>query len=235
MKLLVILLMLAVLYLLYRIAVPKRKDTKKESSHPPKQAIDTSEVVVKSRFVIPQVGQPRTTHTTSLKTDFQEEKQDIFAAETPKKEAAIPPERLDDAFASEPNPDDLDIEPGENEAGANEEPNAEPDTEVDGEEEAEELRQTLGRDAERAGGWSVEEMVAAVEAVQNPTDEKAVILLKAEKTDLFEQLVSGDTGKADRITDIVNRHVQKLYPEEETEMDGNSDLDKFDVIADFLS
>ncbi|MDR2968102.1 MAG: hypothetical protein LBV32_00690 [Tannerellaceae bacterium] len=233
MKLLVILLMLAALYLLYRIAVPKRKDTKKESSHPPKQPIDLSEVVVKSRFVIPQAGQPQPTHTTSLKTDFQEEKPDIFAAEIEKKEAAIPPERLDDAFASEPNPDDLDIEPGENEAGADDEP----ETEVDGEEEAEELRQTLGRDAERAGGWSVEEMEAAVDAVQNPTDEKAAILLKAEKTDLFEQLVSGDKGKADRITAIVERHVKRVYPEQasenENESKNDSDLENFDV-AEFL-
>jgi hypothetical protein len=235
MKLLVILLMLAVLYLLYRIAVPKQKGMKKENATPSKTPIDINEVVVKSRFVLPDRSNTAQHADSKDESGKPEEKQDIFAAETEKKEVAIPPDRLDDAFASEPNPDDLDIEPGENEVGADDEPNAEREADVDGEEEAEELRQTLGRDAERAGGWSVEEMVAAVEAVQNPTDEKAAILLKAEKTDLFEQLISGDEAKADRITDIVSRHVKKLYPEEETETDGNSDLDKFDVAADFLS
>ncbi len=146
MKLIVILLMPVVLYLLYRIAVPKRKETQKESDTLPKKPVDISEVVVKSRFVRPGTGQPRTTHTTSLKTDFEEEKPDIFASESGKKEAAIPPERLDDAFTSEPNPEDLDIEPDENEAGATDKPEAEVDTE----EEAEELRQVLGRDAEQA-------------------------------------------------------------------------------------
>lgn len=230
MKVLVILIMLAALYLLYRIACPKRQKPKKEGGNPPKHPIDISEVVVKSRFVLPDRSNSAQHADRKQESDTQEEKADIFAPETEKKAVAIPPDRLDEAFSSEPNPDELDIEPDENETVATNET----ETEVDSEEEAEELRQTLGGDAVPADGLSVEEMEAAVAALRNPTEEQAAILLGVEKTDLFEQLVSGDTGRAERITNIINRHVQKLYPEEANEKGGNSDLEHFDV-AEFLS
>lgn len=230
MKVLVILIMLAALYLLYRIACPKRQGTKKEGGNPPKHPIDISEVVVKSRFVLPDRSNSAQHADRKQESDTQQEKPDIFAPETEKKAVAIPPDRLDEAFSSEPNPDELDIEPDENETVATNET----ETEVDSEEEAEELRQTLGGDAVPADGLSVEEMEAAVAALRNPTEEQAAILLGVEKTDMFEQLVSGDTGRAERITNIINRHVQKLYPEEANEKGGNSDLEHFDV-AEFLS
>jgi hypothetical protein len=222
MKILVILIMLAALYLLYRIAFPKERETKKGGDILQKKQIDTSEVVVKSRFVRPDFRQLQPARTASLKTDYQEEKPDIFVSETKKREVTIPVEKLDKIFNEEPNPEDLDIEPDENET----------DVEVDVEEEAEELRQVLGQDLQQADGWSIEEMTMVVEATQNPTDEKAALLYRAEKTDMFEQLVSGDEGKAGRIAAIIERHIQRLVPEDES--NAKNDLEHFDVM-EFLS
>lgn len=222
MKPLAILIMLAALFLLYRIAYPKRQEAKRGGDTPRKREIDIGGVIVKSRFVRPLPGQARTTPATPPKTDFQAEKADIFAAENGKREVAVPPERLNDAFADEPDPDDLDIEPDAME------------TDSDTDEEAEELRRALGRDAQRADGLSIEEMTEAIEATRNPTDEKADLLCRIEKTDMFERLVSTDSEKALRITAIIERHIRSLYPEETGEgKDGNDPVD-FDV-ADFLS
>jgi hypothetical protein len=223
MKFLAILIMLAALWLLYRIAYPKRQEAKRGGDAPKKRRIDPSEVVVKSSFVRPSVGQPRTTTATSVKADSQMEKADIFAAANEKRDAAIPPERLDDAFSEEPDPNDLDIEPDENEVGAQ--------TDI---EEAEALRQMLGRNAGFAGGLSIEQMDEVVEATRNPTDEKADLLYKIEKTDMFEKLVSGDVVKSQRITAIIERHVRNLYPEDGGDESDGSDPVDFDV-AEFLS
>ena len=201
MKLFVSLVMLAALFLLYRIAFPKQPEAKKENNTPPKREFDLSDVVIKSRFVPPDIGQPRTTPATILKTDFQEEKAVIFAAgNEEKRSAVVPPEKLDEAFANEPNPDDLDIFPDEEEE--------ERLNEEDLEEEAEDLRQTMGEDAEPASGWSIEEMTEAAKAIAKPTDEKAAVLYRVEKSDLFEQLLSGDEGKAAAITAIIERHIR---------------------------
>jgi hypothetical protein len=175
---------------------------------PRKRQIDPSEVVVKSRFVRPPVGQPQPTPATPSEADFQTEKPDTFAIRNGE------PDLPDD----EPDPDDLDIEPDENER-------------VPDMEEAEELRQTLGRDAEFADGLSIEQMTDAVEATRNPTNEKADLLYKIEKTDMFEQLVAGDAMKATLITAIVDRHVRNLYPEETGDSEGQVYFD----VADFLS
>jgi hypothetical protein len=221
MKILVILMMLATLYWFYRIAFPKSKEMKKGDEIPPQRPIEISEVVVKSRFVRPGLGQPKTSAATSLGTDPQAEKPDIFATGNEKKEAVIPPEKLDEIFSEEVNPEDLDIERDENEADA--------DRVVDGEEEAEELRQALG-DAGQAYGLSIEEMTAAVRATENPTDEKAALLYRIERTDMFEQLVSGDEGKAERIAAIIERHIQRVVPQDTNEDNNNSDPEDFDVM-----
>lgn len=226
MKIIAIIMMLAALFLLYRIAYPKRQQTKKEGDTPRKKAIDISNVVVKSHFVRPVPAQPQTTHTAPLESDFQTEKPDIFVPGNEKREAVVPPERFDEAFAEEPDPEDLDIEPDENETGV--------DAEVDYDEEAEELRQILGRNAERADGWSIEEMAEVVEAADNPTDGKAAMLYRAEKTDLFEQIVSGDAEKANRIAAIIERHVRSLYPADTDEENGTNDATDFDI-SEFLS
>jgi hypothetical protein len=221
MKTIAIAIMLAALFLLYRVAYPKQPKTKSGNDIPQKKEIDVSEVVVKSRFVRPKIGQPQPTHTTTQKNDFQEEIPITFAAGNENRNAVIPPEKLNEVFAEEVNPDDLEIDPDEDE---------EPTNVADLEEEAEDLRETLSNDAELATGMSIEEMTEAAQAIDNPTDEKANVLFQVEKTDMFEKLVSGDDGKAATITAIIERHVQSLLSEVENENDDNSDID----VSEFL-
>ena len=224
MKTLVLIIMLVALYLLYRIAFPKRRETKQGSEIPQKRETDASEAVVKSRFVRPVQGQPQPTYATPLKTDLQEEKPSIFAGGNEKKDAVIPPGKLDEVFADEPNPEDLDIPPDEDDEN----------DETDLDEEAEEFLQTPGSDAEMADGLTIEEMSETIEAIHNPTDEKAGLLYRMEKTDMFEQLVSGDEGKAARIKAVIDRYIQSRYPEVENvtddkENDNGNEWKDFDI------
>jgi hypothetical protein len=216
------------LFLLYRIAFVKQPEDEKQNNNIPRnREADPSEAVIKNRFVRPLPGQPQPTPATSLKTDKQEEKPDIFAAGNEKGNTVIPPDELDDVFDNEPNPEDLDIPSDDGDEISEPEPDAE--------EENEDLRQTLGREAELAGGMSIEEMESAAEAVNNPADGKAELLLKIEPTDMFERMVSGDEGKQARIKTIIDRHVQRLNPEtQDKEDDNDGDLENFDVMK-FLS
>ena len=223
MKLLAVLILLIIQFLLYRIAIPKkRKDTSQCTGIPRKRAADASEVVVKTRFVRPDAGQLRPTHTTSLKTDLQEEKPFTFAAGNGKDDAVIPPETLYEVFADDPNPEDLDIPPDDDD-----------ESEVpDLEEESADLQQTPDGSAGMADGLSIEELTEAVEAIGNPTDEHAGILYRVETTDMFEQLVSGDEGKAVQIKSIIERLISSERSESREsnkELTGDSGWGNFDM------
>jgi hypothetical protein len=228
MKTFVITVMLIALYLLYRIAFPKRAETKRGNDVPQKKETDANDVVVKSSFVRGNRSQPAPTPATTEKSENQTKKPDIFAPGNGNRTAVIPPEKLDEVFGAEPKPDDLDIEPDD-----------EPDTaELDAEEEAEELRQVLGKDAEPADGLTYEEMAEAIDAVNNPSDETgketARVLSGLEETDMFEQLVSGDEGKALRIKAVIDRYEQSLLPETSQEDEDRNEYGDFNI-ADFLS
>ena len=81
------------------------------------------------------------------------------------------------------------------------------------------------------GGLSIEEMTDAAKAIDNPTDEKADILFKVEKTDMFEQMVSSDEGKAERIKAIITRYIQNLPSENAYEDSNNSNIENVDVMG----
>ena len=223
MKLFVIMIMLTALYLLYRIAFPKSPEAKTGSDIPPDRETDADDCVKKSRYVSACRRQPQPTPAMDVNSDCQVEKPSIFASRNEKTDAVIPPGKLGEVFGEDPGPEDLDIEPDdENETGS-----------PDGEEESEELRQTLGGDVEPAGGFSVEEMEEAARAVDKPSGRNAAILFRVEKTDLFEQLVSGDEGKAARIKALIDSHIRSLNLEVENE-ERNSDPEDFDMM-EFLS
>jgi hypothetical protein len=230
MKLFAATVMLVALFLLYRIAYPpKPAATKKGDDIPEKKEIDADEVVGKSHFVRPPDSHPQTTPATVLNPEKQDEKAYIFAPENGKTDAVIPFDRLDEIFGDEqPDEDDLDISP-DDEPDENE-----PDEDMpDADEEAEELRQALGQETEFADGFSIEEMETATKAIDTPTDENAEILYRVENTDMFEKLVSGDEGKRQQITAVINRHIQSLFPEVANESNDN-EYSNFNI-ADFLS
>jgi hypothetical protein len=222
MKVFALIITLAALYFSYRIAYPKQAAAKKRNDPPqPRSGFDVSEVVVKSRFVRPDAGQPQPTRTTPAKTVLQDEKPPIFAAGNEKSNAVIPVEKLDEVF-DDFNPDELEIEPDEDNGDIR-------DNRDNWDEEFDEA-DSLEQGAELASGMSIEEMGEAAKAIDHPTGEKANILFKVEKTDMFEQMVSGDEGKAERIKAIIDRHFRSLQPEVEVENGVNDDeLNKFDI------
>ena len=227
MKTIALIIMLIALFLLHRIAYPKQMGMKERNDAARQREVDISDVVVKSRFTRPNSGQLQTTLSTGLKTDLQEEKPDTFALGNEQKGAAIPSERLDEVFEEEFDPQELEIPPDEDEVYG----------EADLEEEAQELRQTMGREVESAQGWSIEEMTEAVEAIDNPTDEKGALLYRVEPTDMFEKLVSGDAGKAARIREVIERHIGKQErggEDIDNENDNDNDWENFNM-QKFLS
>ena len=159
------------LFLLYRIAYPKHQnETKACNDAPCESETDLSEVIVKKRYVRTTQSQPPPTPATPEKDDVLQKNAYIFAAGNEKRKSVIPNENLDEVFGDESedvNPEDLDLDPDED---------YNDDETVDAEEEAEEFRLKLGRDAELASGFSIEEMSEAAKAIDKPTDEKAKIL-----------------------------------------------------------
>ena len=206
------------LYLLYRIGFGRKPETKENRNTFQKPETDEPDAVGKSLYVLPERRKPAQTPATVSKTDVWQEKADNFAAGNEKKNAVIPTDELDEVFSEEPEPEDLDILPDEDEETDN----------ADLEEESEELRQTLGRDVELAEGLSIEEMTGVAEAVNHPTDNHAGLLLKVEKTDIFEKLVSGDEGKTARIKAVIDRYLRSRNPEVESE-ENNKEWKDFDI------
>ena len=221
MKLLVLLIIILCLYLIYRLSFPKQAGNGQGNEPERREPPDGYEPVVKNRFILPCQSNLKQLEDRKEDSDKQDEKAIIFAVGNEKPDAVIPPDKLNEVFGNEPDPDDLDIEPDE--------------SELDVEEESEDL-QPSGRDTDLAGGFSIEELENVVKAVDNPTDENAGLLYKVEPTDMFERMVSGDEGKAARIRAVIDRNIQSLNPavENESENIGDSDYKNFNM-ADYLS
>ena len=202
-----IIIALVAMHYMYRIACPKRETIQKDDKTPEKDTEPENIIVKKSHFVLPSLGQPQPTTATSTEFENIEKKPYIFAPGNETRNAVIPTEKLDEVFEDKINPDELEIEPDENEKDGTK------DETVDIDNEATEFKQET---EQLASGMSIEEMTEAAKAIDNPTDEKAGILFKVEKTDMFEQLVSGDELKAERIKAIIDRHVQSIFSETES-------------------
>lgn len=223
MKVFVIIVIIIALFLLYRIAYPKPIDSKSKDDNPVRKEKEEEEVVGKSQYVCTHLSQPRTTPSTLLKTENQVEKAITFASETDNKPAIIPSGELDNVFGKIPESEtfdesDLVIEDDNDDGG------------LDLEEEAEEVRQVLEEDIEFAGGFTYDEMSEAIKSSYHPE-----ILYSLSKTDMFEQLVSGDAGRASRINAVLNHYEQSLMMEETEENKKlNNDFSNFDI-RDFLN
>jgi hypothetical protein len=238
MKIIAILIMLAALFLLYRIACPKQATSKRDRETSPEKPGTVPDVVGKSRYVAAAESQPQpllaTTTATSKETEKAIEKQDTFAPETEKnRSAVIPPDELDAVFDDSPHPEDLDIPPDDDEH----------DDGVDyqAEDEAEELNRVTGGEERFAESIDFEDLQAVRKVVEEQpaevSDETAKTIEKLENTDMFEWLVSGDEGKANWIKAVVERNIQNVMPETEKTEDKTSDetdYGNFDV-AEFLS
>jgi hypothetical protein len=222
MKLFVLAIILFCLYLIYRLSFPKQ--TKNGQGNEPKlpEAVNEDEAVLKNRFVLGFQRQPLPTPATPENSDKQEENALTFAAGNEKPDAVIPPEELDKVFAEDVNPDDLDIEPD-----ASEKDN---DDELD----AEEIRQSAGEIEGYAEGFTYDELATVIHEADNPEAmAKATVetLRDLSQTDMFEQLVSSDAGRATRIAAVLDRSEQSLASrDEEAADDKDNEYKDFDMM-----
>jgi hypothetical protein len=228
MKLIVFLIITLSLYLIYRLSFPKQAKKREESEASPLP--DGDEAVLKRRFVLPDRSNPAQRDDRSEDSDKQAGKAAIFAPGNENPDAGIiPPEALGEVFGEDVNPDDLDID----------------ETDEDGEEVPEEdddddeLRRTMNGNVAYADGCTIDEMTEAVKTADKPESEQSPeavkTLYRLSKTDMFEQLVSGDTGRAARIAAILDRGEQSLAGQSEDAPDnGDGEYLDFDV-GQFLS
>jgi hypothetical protein len=232
MKLLAILIMLAALFLLYRIVCPKQVDTKKYDKTPLSTQSCDYEAVVKSRFVLPDRSNltivPVQDKDSRENPENRDKKPDTFAAgnENPPS-GIIQPEELNDVFGEDVNPEDLDIERDENETDENDA------SDLDADEEAEEIRGLTGETEGYAGGFTYEELTTVIHETDKPdemTKASVETLHNLSGTDMFEELVSGDKSKAARIAAILDRNEKSLIEQSEDAADGNdSEYQNYDI------
>jgi hypothetical protein len=231
MKLLAITIMLAALYLLYRIAYPKQSDTAKGGGdNPPKEKKNARSVMGKSRFVLPDRSKPLQTPATQTDIEKSEEKSYIFVAGTEnRKPAAIPAGELDDVFSRDKNPEMMSIPLDE----------LTDENDVNFEEESEEMERTLGHEAIYAEGVDFGDLSAIAKVIRErpeTVDEQAGrTMVELEHTELLALLAGSEKGKTAWIKTVINRYVQSAMPEMELESkEIKAVYGDFDV-SDFLS
>ena len=238
-KIIALFILLVAVFLLYRIAYPKqpKQAVQRNDSVPERKTKHMSNVVGKSRFVLPDRSQPLQTPAITANTEVSKEKEIMFAPENQKVGSGIiPPEKLDEVFEDEINPDDLDIDDDDDDT--------DDDTEIDleAEETLEQENRVEGQNAMLAEGLNFDDLhdVATVvrEQPETVSEKTAATMTALEHTDMFELLASGDEGKANWIKSIIERHIQNSEPETESTTEtedeiSETDYSNFDV-ADFI-
>jgi hypothetical protein len=230
MKLTVLAVILLSLYLIYRLSFPGQAGNRPEKEAPPSEPPDGDEAVVKSRFVLPSRSNPAQHADTRNDSGRQEENAYIFAAGNGERNAVIPPEELPEIFEEDVNPDDLDIEPDASETDSD----SEPDVDM----EAEEIRQSAGTTDGYAEGFTWDELATVIHEADRPEAmAKAAVetLRDLAQTDMFEQLVSGDAGRAARIAAVLDRSEQSLAGQDEDTAESKDNEYKDFDITQFLS
>jgi hypothetical protein len=230
MKLFVLGIILFSLYLIYRLSFPNQAENGQGDEPKLPKPSNEDEAVVKNRFVLDFQRQPLPTPATPENSDKQEENASIFAAGNEKKDAVIPPEELGEVFGENVNPDELDIEPDASETDS--------DDELDADEEAEEIRQSAGEIEGYAEGFTYDELATAIHETDKPeamTKATVETLRNLSQTDMFEKLVSGDTGRAARIASVLDRSEQSLANQDGDAADNKNDEYKDFDIGQFLS
>jgi hypothetical protein len=231
MKLLVLLIILFSLYLIYRLSFPKQAGKSQGNETIPPQSSDGYKAVIKNRFVLPDRSNSAQHDDRKQDSDKQDENASIFAvgnANMPP--VAVPSEELDDVFAEDVKPEDLDIEPDANETDN--------DSELDADEEVEEIRQSAGEIEGYAEGFTYDELATVIHEADKPeaiTKAALETLRDLSQTDMFEKLVSGDTDRAARIASILDRSEQSIASQDEDAADDKDNEYKDFDIMQFLS
>lgn len=189
-----------VLYLLRERILKRKKDATKKTAFNPFRAAPKEDIIGKSKF---DLRQSRTEATTLINNKKEKENASIFVEEEEKKTSAtIPLDKLDEVFSKDDLSDkdsneiNLEIE--------NTPPEFEPDNdseEIDEEETEEE--DTEGRPGvSMASGLDFNNLASMMRTVETPDnatseekEEAGRVLVEIRKTDMFEQVVSGEPKK----------------------------------------
>lgn len=188
-------------YLLWERSVKRKRNAARKKGNNPFKASPKEDIIGKSQFTLrhstPQAATP-------AGSDKREENTNIFASGNPKEEspntpAAIPPSELDTVFSSGQEDDSgnvdlvIDDEPQEEESVNYEDY-------VDTEESDDVEGLTTG--VSLATGVDFEDLSGMVKTVDNPEDatpeekeEAGRVITEIRKTDMFEQVVSGEPKK----------------------------------------
>jgi hypothetical protein len=184
----------------------------------PQNHPQNNSVVGKSHFYL---SQTQTNTSIDSKDEKTKEKADIFAISDGEKNAVISPEKLEESFSDTPELMDINIP-----------------LEYEREEETEELAEVFGEETAFATGLSFEDMALAIQAVDNNSDENEYrageVFYQMENTEWVEQLASSDSGKASRISALIDLHLAELYKDrnEQAQNDmneSNGEYSNFDI------
>ena len=189
-----------VFYLLRERILKRKKNASKKPAFNLFRAAPKEDIIGKSKF---DLRQSRTEATTLINNEKEKENASIFVEEEEKKTSAtIPLDKLDEVFSNDDLSDkdsneiNLEIE--------NTPPEFEPDNDSDeiDEEETEE-EDTEGRaGVSMASGLDFNNLASMMRTVETPDnatseekEEAGRVLVEIRKTDMFEQVVSGEPKK----------------------------------------
>lgn len=205
-----------VLYLLRERMQKRKKNAAKKTVFNPFRAAPKEDIIGKSKF---DIRQSRTEATMLINNKKENENASIFVEEEEKKTSvAIPLDKLDEVFSTdnrtEENSDEINFEI-ENTA-----PELEPDYDDDSDFEEE----TEDADIEGRAGVSMAlgldfnnlaSMVRTVETPDNATSEEKEeagrVLVEIRKTDMFEQVVSGEPKKKVVVSSLMDNYFAAFH------------------------
>ena len=188
-----------VLYLLRERMLKRRKNAMKKPAFNSFRAAPKEDIIGKSKF---DLRQSRTEATTLTNNEKEKENASIFVEEEEKRTSAeIPLDKLDEVFSKDDLSDkdsneiNLEIE--------NTPPEFEPDNDSEEIDEEETEEDTEGRaGVSMASGLDFNNLANMMQTVETPDnatseekEEAGRVLVEIRKTDMFEQVVSGEPKK----------------------------------------
>lgn len=228
---------LAILYVLWAAVYlqyekwKRRRAARNAAAILPRNTVPATGILGKSNFVLP-ASVPLNTTLKPLEATKEEsgkgtEKDDTFVAEPEKHPLQVPDEELDELFNDAP-PEGTDNEP------------MDIDVSLDYEDEDEEAA-GCSEPGAMASGVSFEDMCAAVKVLgkaketvsEQEEKEAGRTLTELQHTDMFEQLVANHPQRAERVTELINRHMENYRQEQADEADENGYGVDGDVPDDF--
>lgn len=205
-----------VLYLLRDRIQKRKKNAAKKSVFNPFRAAPKEDIIGKSKF---DIRQSRTEATTLINNEKENENASIFVEKEEKKTTvAIPLDKLDEVFSTdnktEENSDEINLEientPPEFEPDNDSEEIDETESEEEDTEERAGVSMALGIDFNNLAS-----MVRTVETPDNATSEEKEeagrVLVEIRKTDMFEQVVSGEPKKKVVISSLMDDYFAAFH------------------------